>query len=246
MGTTINKVIKVIKKMSCNADFISKHKREAKDFSRHKELSATDVINFVLGKTGNRLGFATMTFCGKMKKEIKAPGMCKAREKLKFTAFAELFRESAKAIPQNNLYKGYRLVSFDGMKGELPRTPELTECYQPSKDSQYPQFHAIAEYDVLNCIYTNAIFAPSPSEERALAIKMLEEHDYEGKEIFLLDRGFPSVRLIQALEKSGKNYVIRVSKSFLREVNEFGKIQAKDKVIRVDFDKRRKATSCVA
>ena len=245
MSTEINKVIRKIKKKSEDIEFVLKHKREAKDFTRRKELRPADVIYFVLGKTGNPMDFATLAFCGKMRKEIKAPGMCKAREKLNFKAFAELFRESSKDIPAKNLYKGYRLTSYDGITGELPRTEELMSNYQSTKESQYPQFHAVAEYDVLNCVYTNAIFAPSASNERALAIELLLEHEYEGNEIFLLDRGFPSVKLIQEVEKSGKKYVMRVSKSFLKEVNEFGKIQSKDKTVCVSFDSRRKATSRV-
>jgi len=242
---TINKVIRAIKRMAEDADFISRHKRSEPDFTRKKELTAADVVSFVLGKTGNPMDFETLAFCKTMNKSINAPGMCKAREKLNYTAFLEIFRESANIIEPKNLYKGYRLISYDGIKGELPRTPELMDKYRPSKEALYPQFHAVAEYDVLNCVYTNAIFVPSPADERALACKLLEEHDCEMAEILLLDRGFPSIMLIQMMEKYGKKYVIRVSKSFLKEVNDFGKTQSKDKTIRVDYDKRRKTTNRV-
>ena len=106
-------------------------------------------------------------------------------------------------------------------------------------------FHAMAEYDVLNCVYTNALFAPSPADERALAFELLEKHVYTGEEIFLFDRGFPSVKLIQILEKQGKKFVMRVAKNFLKEVAVFGKGVSKDKIVHVCYDKRRKLFSHV-
>jgi hypothetical protein len=233
----------MIKEKIKDDKFITQHKRETKDFTRRKELTPADAILFVLGKTGNPMDFATLAFCDKMNKNIKASGMCKAREKLKFTAFAELLRCSAKSISVENHYKGYRLTSFDGIEGEMPRTPELMAKYQPSKETMYPKFHAVAEYDVLNCIYTNAVFAPVSVKERALVHKLFEEHEYEGKEIFLLDRGFPSVKVIQEMERRNKNYVMRVSKSFLWEVNNFGKTAAKDKMVHISIGARRKAVS---
>ena len=129
------------------------------------------------------------------------------------------------------------------MQGELPRTKELMEKYRPTSVSEYPMFHALAEYDVLNCIYTNAIFAAAPADERELVCQLLEKHDYTKEEIFLLDRGFPSIEVLQRLEQSDKKYIMRISTSFLRETNEFIKSKSVDKVIHVEYDKRRKATS---
>jgi len=239
----INKIIDTIKKIANDNEFIIRNKRRVQDFTRKHELTPTDVIYFVLGKTGNPIDFETHTFCKTLNKHIQAPAMCKARDKIKHTAFKELLHHTANSIEPKNLYKNYRITSFDGTSGELPRTPELMEKYRPSHDAQYPMFHAIAEYDVLNCIYTNAIFTPYPADERAIVCKLLEAHTYVGKEIFLFDRGFPSVKLIQTLEKQGKKYVMRVSKSFLREVNEFGKTQAKDALVHICYDERRKVLS---
>jgi len=42
------------------------------------------------------------------------------------------------------------------------------------------------------------------------------------------------------LEKQGKKYVMRVSTSFLREVNDFGNGSLQDALIHVNYDKRRK------
>jgi hypothetical protein len=242
----IKKVLKKIKNLIKNEEFIKEHKREEKDFTREVKIGFADVVTFILGKTGNTFDLEKYKFCEKMKNEFTTSAMCQARAKVKYTAFETLLKETSKIIEPKNLYKGYRITSYDGMQGELPRTAELMKKYRVSEKSQYPKFHAMAEYDVLNCCYTNAIFEKAPANERELAIRLLDKHDYEGKEIFLLDRGFPSLKMIQKLEQSGKKYIMRVSKSFLKEINEFTKSKKIDEQIDINFDKRRLATNRVS
>lgn len=241
----IRKVVKVIKNQISNEEFINNHKQESKDFTREVKLSFADVVMFVLGKTGNTFDLERYRFCKKLDKDVTTSAICQARSKVKYTAFEALLHETSKELSATNLYKGYRITSYDGMQGELPRTPELMKKYQPEETIGYPMFHAMAEYDVLNCCYTSALFAPAAANERELACQLLAKHSYEGDEIFLLDRGFPSVKIIQMLERSGKKYIMRVSSRFLREVNEFTKSKTTDKTIMVNYDKRRKATNRV-
>jgi len=258
----IGKQLNQIKEMISNPDFISAHKQSSTDFTREVKLSFADIMTIVLSNAGSTLDLESYNFCKKQSKSVSPSAICQARGKIKYTAFESLLRETSKAMPVTHLYKGYRLTSYDGMQGELPRTPALMAKYRPSESAEYPMFHALAEYrpsesaeypmfhalaeyDVLNCCYTNALFAPAPADERDLACQLLSTHTYEGAEIFLLDRGFPSVRMIQMLNASGKKYIMRVSSSFLREVNEFTKGKSDDKTITVKYDKRRKATSRV-
>jgi len=246
MQETIEKMLLTLQEASKNENFINKHKSKETDFIRKRNLSFEDTTNFIVGNLGTNLDFEVLNFCSGRMKGVSAAAVSKARDKIKYTAFEEIFRKSAKDVPVKHAYKGYRLSAFDGMEGELPKTEELMKaCATPTKN-KYPQFHAIAEYDVLNCCYTNAIFELGTTDERKAALELLENHDYEGLEIFLLDRGFASIKLILALEKSGKKYVMRVSNSFLREVNDFRISKSKDKTIEVDYDKRRAATSKVS
>jgi hypothetical protein len=246
MQETIDAILKEIQRMATDKGFMEKHKSREEDFSRKRNLVFEELIYFVMGNLGTSFDFEVLNFSANREMTVSTAAVCKARDKIKFTAYEDIFRTSAKQIPVTNTYKGYRLTAYDGMKGELPRTKELMNASNTSEKMTYPQFHAIAEYDVLNCCYTNAIFKLGTADEREAAIELIEKHEHEGKEIFLYDRGFPSLRIIQLLEKSGKGYVMRVSKSFLREVNEFGKSSAKDKTIQIIYDKRRAATNRVS
>ena len=245
MQKTIEEMIKVIQSTSLKEGFSNAHRSRETDFTRKRNLGFEEIIYFVIGNLGTSLDFEVLNFCSKREQTVSPAAISKARDKIQYTAFEELFKISAKCVPNKNNYRGYRLTSYDGTKGELPKTKELMAACNTAPKNKYPQFHAIAEYDVLNCCYTNAVFNLGTADERKAAIELLGSHDYEGKEIFLLDRGFPSLKLIQQLGKSGKNYVMRVSKSFLKEVNSFVKSSENDEVIQVNYDKRRGATNRV-
>jgi len=240
---TAKRILEKIAKKSREMDFIAKHKTDGNAFIRKRKLSFLDIIFFVIGKTGTTLDFEVEKLQEEIGTGVTSAAVSKSRDKVSYTAFKALFCETAQDIPVTNNFKGYKVTSFDGLQGELPKTAELMAKYKVSNTREYPQFHALAQYDVLNSCYTNAVFAPAPADERKLVCELLEEHNYDGNEIFLLDRGFPSIKLIQALEKKGKKYVMRVSKSFLKEVNDFSKTKSKDKQIHIDYDEKRRGVS---
>ena len=82
------------------------------------------------------------------------------------------------------------------------------------------------------------------ANERKLACKLLENH-IPGKDIILYDRGFASVALIQKLEEKGIYFVARVSKSFIKEINESTKQKTLDKTIHIDYTQERAKKSKV-
>jgi hypothetical protein len=233
----IVEMIEKIREKCEDTEFIKTHKVREVDFSRSGEIKFGDIINFVVGRTGTSMEFEVINYFKDKEKSVTMSAVSQARDKVSYTAFEELMKETSSEIEGENLFKGYRVTAFDGMKGEMPNRKELREKYAVTDKKL--QFHAVAEYDVLNCCYTNAIFEGGTTDERAAAIKMIEGHSYTGAEILTFDRGFPSLRLIRVLSESNKKYVMRVSKSFLKEVNEFGASKEKDKIVRVKCDKRR-------
>jgi len=244
MKTEIKKIITKLKEQIHEPSFQERHKTSENDFSRVRTLPFQAVTSFVMGTVHTSLDFEIMHFCEQTKsKKFTSSAISKARDKIKYTAFRELLKNMQKDIPSKSKLKDYRVIAFDGTKGELPNTPELMQDYRPSKDAQYPQFHAVAMFDVLNCNFIDAEFSPSPTNERSEAYELLENYDNTEKSIFLFDRGFPSIALIQKLNEQNRKFVMRVSKSFLKEVNDFGKSKAKDKQIHIDYEKRRGQTN---
>jgi len=243
MQYTIERMLKSMKETIEKREFIERHRNNSSDFSRKRNLSFGEIVEFVIGNMGTTLDFEVLNFMSGRSQSVTSSAISQARDKIKSSAFEEIFKTNSSEIPVRHTYRGYRVTAYDGMKGELPKTAELMKKGCISEKNGYPQFTALAEYDVLNCFYTNAVFHVGSLDERAGAIELLKKHEYAGEEIFLLDRGFPSMAMIQQLEKSGKKYVMRVSKSFLREVNEFRESDSTDEVIQINYDKRRGATS---
>jgi len=243
MKGTIQKIFQVIKNRTGEREFIERHRRNKEDFTRNRNLDFEDVVNFVLGNTGLSLDFEVLKFSDERNQSVSAAALSKARDKVNFSAFYELFCETSKEIPIQKTYKGYRLKAYDGMIGELPKTKKLMLKYAAYGKEGYPQFHAVVEYDVLNCNYTDAIFEAGTMDEREAAYQLIERNDYTGAEIFLLDRGYPSLKIIKCLNEKGKKFVIRVSGSFLKEVNEFSKSKKNDETIYIEYGKERRRSN---
>jgi len=225
-------------------DFIERHKTQESAFTRKRKLSARDVIQFVLTLMGTTQPFELERYFAETKQRPVAAGsMTKARTKLSWSAFREMLRliVGMAAAPCN--FQGYRLIGFDGMQGDLPRTEEMLTKYPPKEGVRTPKFHAVSAYDVLNKTFLDAQFLPSPCDEREAALRLIQSLALDSNTIALFDRGFPSIRLIQALEEKGIPYVMRVSGSFIAEVNDFTKSDATDEIINIRYTKRRAVVS---
>ena len=163
-GKNDKKILKTIQERINNEEFKEKHKLKKQDFTRERKLTFKMVMNFVMGLENTSFSIEGIKFCENSKIEkVSTAALCKARDKIKYTAFRELLEETQSQIPKKETYKGYRVIAVDGMKGELPNTAELMKKYKPSKKALYPQFHAITSFDVLNCKFIDAEFEPSPS-----------------------------------------------------------------------------------
>jgi hypothetical protein len=249
---TATKFIREIKKIAENKEFQNNHvMNPEKDFKRNRKLSFFDTIMFTIANTRSPLALEVERFSKYIKeKEISVAALCKARKKICSTAFQKIFEETAKIVPRNKKFHGYSVIAVDGMKGELPKTPEFTEKYSISHQSEMPVFHAVSAYDVLNEVFINSIFNFGNANERKSAcdlidaVKSQEEYSEESQ-IWVFDRGFPSLIMLQKLMEHNVKYVMRVSKSFLKEVNEFRCSKYVDKVVHVSCSEQRNKTNKV-
>ena len=73
------------------------------------------------------MDFEVLNFINGRKQSVTSSAISQARDKINYNAFEEIFTNVSREIPVNHTFRGYRLTAYDGMKGELPRTPELME-----------------------------------------------------------------------------------------------------------------------
>lgn len=238
--------IQQVQKMANDVEFQNRHIKDVKkDFKRTRKLTFSDVIMYTIGNTRSPLELEAQRFSKHLKTdEISGAALCKARQKIKDTAFAELFEQTAASAPREKRFHGYHLYAVDGMKGELPKTPELCAKYCESESCRTPVFHAVSAFDVLNELFIHSEFHFGTADERELAGKMIDvmaqEKSYKDEpQIWIFDRGFPSSHLIQKLLEHQMNFVMRVSSSFLKEVNAFRKSKYVDRVIHIEYSEQR-------
>lgn len=238
--------IRQIQKMASDVEFQSKHVRDGeKDFKRTRKLTFSDVIMYTIGNTRSPLELEAQRFSKYLTAdEISGAALCKARQKIKYTAFEELFEQTAASAPKDKRFHGYHLYAVDGMKGELPKTPELSAKYCETEKCKTPVFHAVSTFDILNEMFIRSKFHFGTADERELAGKMIDAvaqdvYYKDEPQIWIFDRGFPSLSLIQKLLEHRLYFVMRVSSSFLKEVNTFRKSKYVDRVIHIEYSERR-------
>lgn len=239
-------ILSEVERLSESGEFINRHKANGSAFSRKRKLSVRDIMLFVLTLPKTTQPFALSRYTAETKQQSVAAGsMTKARSKLVWSAFREVLCVSAAMAFAPRRFKGYRLIAIDGMQGDLPRTEELLTKYPPEEGARIPKFHAVSAYDVLNKTFLDAEFLPFPCDEREAAMALIRSLSPQEGTILIFDRGFPSIRLMQLLEELQTPYVMRVSKSFLVEVNRFTQSDATDAVIDIRYTNRRAKISRV-
>ena len=157
---TETRFIKQIQKAANDRAFQEKHTENAKtNFKRKRKMGFSDTIMYTIGNTRSSIGLEAERLSKHIAAdEISGAAICKARQKIKYTAFKELFELTAQSAPRENCFHGYHVIAVDGMQGDLPNTPDLREKYCASEKHKTPKFHCVSAFDVLNEIFISSQF----------------------------------------------------------------------------------------
>jgi hypothetical protein len=122
------------------------------------------------------------------------------------TEYAQtLARQQAKLT-----WNGFRVCAIDGTKKNLPHSPELRAYFDAPGQAHFPQMITGVLYDVLAKLPLNYRRAPFHTPEREMAAVLLQE--LGPGDLLLLDRGYPSYQMFQALIEPGLEFLIRLPK----------------------------------
>lgn len=221
--------------------------RRQVDFTRKGKMSFTDYIYLILGGNKKNIQANLYEFFdlqGKYEMEYSKQAFSKGRKRIQPEAFLELFqvvvREFYKRATLEN-WHGYHLFGIDGTDLNLPCTNELYEIYgaQISSGAAQVQAQVSCVYDLMNDIIVDFRFSPYSASERKDAKDMITAFDTNivDSPVFIMDRGYPSAELMEAIEAAGHKYVMRCSTEFLRRI----KLPAEDNIITHKFTKAKKA-----
>lgn len=242
-------IIRVLHYIISSDYYCRRSTRRQMDFSRKGKMSFTDYIYLILGGLNKSLQSSLYEFFdaqGNFEMEYSKQAFSKGRKRIKPEAILELFQVVVqefyrRATPKS--WQGYHLFGIDGTRLNLPCTKELSELYGTQESQGRPQVQALVScvYDLLNGIIVDFRFSPCRRSERIDAADMIAAFDTAlvDNPLFIMDRGYPSGELIQAIEENGYNYIMRCPTEFLRGM----KLPAEDNIFVHKFAKLKNSVT---
>lgn len=223
-------------------------------FTRKRLLVFPVMVGFLLNMLTKSLQLEIERFLTFLKGDtaqvhVTAQAVGKARKKFSEQAFIRLDERLVEEFYTDNTYAtwhGYRVIGIDGSTVQLPMSEEIVKEFG-GVSNQYGLVMTMAKisvaFDVENELSIHAIIDEYPSEERRLALQHLEAirafdartagHRGHQNDLLLCDMGYPALYFMAVLILWGKDFVIRTSDGFLKEVQEAIQAEGDDVQIQI-------------
>lgn len=224
-------LLEMLKSLLFSPDFMDRHRRSEKDFTRKRCLTFVIVVTFLLNLVKRALQDELDEFFKLLNgKEVAVRTVTKsaftqARKKLKYEAFVELNQAQVAHFYDHfepHTWHGFRLLAVDGSTSELPNTPEIIGhfgAWHPAAGGLCPLARVSQMFDVLNQVTLEAIIAPKALGERALAA--LHFALLKAGDLVLLDRNYPAFWLFALILAQGADFCARMPLGVWQAVDQF-------------------------
>ncbi len=180
--------------------------------------------------------------------EVSKAAFCKARKKLKPTAFTSL-----STIVEEEFYKseevqrwhGYRIIGIDGSTAELPNSDEIKAKYGVFKYRQDGKAicmgRTLMAYDTLNHVTLYGSIDKMEESETGMLWKALPELKLDKKDLLVFDRYYASHLLFFYLQKLGVQFCFRMKKNWWKVVESFYNSNKTSDIVVIDLPGKDKA-----
>lgn len=222
-------------------------------FTRNRNISVTDLILQMLDRKGGSQWSDIMDFYDDLgrKQKVTETAFYLARKKFNPEAMRVMSNEYIASFYDNeaesfNRWKGNLVLAVDDSKIILPDTKENESVFgRISARLDSDKYHSMPVggllstlYDCMNHMFLDVRFGACTSSEKEFAGLHINEFcaNYNEKAIFTLDRGYPSMRLIDQLIENKQGFVIRAPSNFLKSYLDLLE-DGEDKVFEVTFDR---------
>lgn len=233
------KYINYIRNQIYSKQFLESNRKSDKDFTRKRKLTFPKIILFMLNSIKKSLQKELTEFFLNFsnEKNITNSAYSQSRMKLNYTAFIELNDTIIKEFYTDNdfkLWKGYRLLSIDGSRIQLPFSVEILESFGYSKNGSnviVPMAQTSYCLDLLNKMIINSEINRYETSEYDLALKSVEKCDM--KDLLIYDRGYGAVWFMLYHQIKKKDFIIRMRRNSTKEIAEFFNSEEKSKIIEI-------------
>ncbi len=223
-------------------------------------MSFVDLVLFMMNMVNKTMQREINDFIKDIKKEPIKYGksaMSKARLKISPELFVDLNEGMLKDIYTDKegikLCHGFRIIGVDGSTLELPKMNILKDKKQSEdiKDiygkgsNQQGEYGATPRisimYDLENKFVLDGILSSIHSSEGFMAIEHIDKLlkykkniKEKYKDLLIYDRGYPSMGLIKYHYKHGLDFLMRISNSSFKAVQEFKRSKKVDEIIEIE------------
>jgi hypothetical protein len=223
--------------------FSARHRNSPKAFQRKRSLPFALVAALIMRKGVKSLQNWVNEAIGELGgSPVSASAFCKARYRLKHTAFIEFNRkavvETLYGDGDYRRYRGYRLLGIDGSKVQLPDSATVRKQFgtiafsngrNDALAGERPCALASVLYDLRNAVALDARLEHAKAYEVDLAVAHLE-HAAAG-DLVLADRNYPSFRMLAELDRRGIDFAIRCSARSFRQARAMLRGEGPDSLI---------------
>jgi hypothetical protein len=201
-------------------DFLQRHRKADRDFTRQRKLPFDVVLKLLLRKSVKSLQLVLNEWCRDLDESISASALSQARQKFAHTAFIELLEECVVKPMYNDgghrRFKGHRLLAIDGSTLRLPTSRELIETFGTVQYMNGRQEVACDNveakvsvlYDVLNEIPVAGSLHPGRTNDIVASLQHLEKLD--AGDILMADRGFGSYAFFAEIAVRKADFIVRI------------------------------------
>ena len=218
-------LIGFLKNILHSQDFVNRHKKSEKDFTRKRSLPFQTLFlyftNFIKGSYQDELDHYFKAF---FKLDVSVAIVTKmalslARRKLKYSAFIEFNRHLLDFFythfKNTKTWCGFNLLAIDGTTLKLYKYKDIRDHFgimKPNNGPPCPMARASQLFDVLNKVTIDAIINPYHVGERDLLRKHLL--NLLPNDLLLLDRGYPAYWIFKLIMSQGGNFCARISRQW--------------------------------
>jgi len=199
-------------------------------FTRNRKMSFAQALEFMLDMRKTTLQTRLNLYFGKAGDEapMSQQAFSKLRMNFDHSPFEKMHNLTVmQEYTESNdptLWHGYHVFGVDGSYLQLPRAKELFEFFGiHGRPPQCPNAGISILFDVMHGWAVDPVITTANMSERDECLghvnRLCERlPNIAAKSIILLDRGYPSLRLIKDLLPTGVKFVMRTSSNFLKEV----------------------------
>ena len=189
--------------------------RPGKDNTRNRKFPFQKMIASTLAFKGGTLNHEIMDFYGLDPSIGTASAFIQQRAKILPEAFETLFQHFTAHIDEHKLFHGLRLLAVDGSDLQIAANPDDPDSFYPGANGQksYNLLHINAMYDLLQCIYLDAVLQKRRNWDEHKALTDMVDRSDIGKALLLADRGYESYNNLAHIQEKGWSFLIRIKDS---------------------------------